>query len=453
MKILIENKAIVSGVKTEDANALKNKFRVPNPEYFENESMGRDNSNTPKFIKGYEELPGDAISFPRGGIFALIKYGKDNGYDIEIQDNRVVFEESNFEFIGEPRLFQKEAWDKICKKDFGVLDSATGSGKTVMAIYAITQRKQPTLVIVHTKDLLNQWIEKVKKFCAGYKSIGMIGSGKKDFGEITVATIQSLLKPGMLEYAAKNVGFLIVDECHRTPSKTFTNAVSAFWSKYMLGLSATPFRRDRLTDLIHWYIGRTSHIVDTNQLVNDGHVLPIKLIERDTDFNTELDASVSYSSVLSDLVSDPARNWQIVRDIIKEYKESDSVILVLSDRTRHCETLHDMLLYGYGITSEILVGKVSGKGRKEIIEKMESGKKRVLFATGQLIGEGFDLPAMEVLFISTPVRFSGRVVQFAGRIRRPEDGKKPRIYDYRDIKIGVLANSARQRRRVLRGMQ
>ena len=157
--------------------------------------------------------------------------------------------------------------DGMLARDFGTLNSATGSGKTIMALYMVARRQQPTLIIVHTKDLAAQWTQRIEAFLGiAADKVGVIGAGKNVVGqEITIALVQSLYK--CVEDVAEHIGFLVVDECHRCPSRTFTEAVSGFDARYMLGLSATPWRRDKLSKLIFWHLGDVHHEVDKNRLV------------------------------------------------------------------------------------------------------------------------------------------------------------------------------------------
>jgi superfamily II DNA or RNA helicase len=174
----------------------------------------------------------------------------------------------DFTFQGGLRDFQGEAVKDVLTRDFGTLAAPTGSGKTVMALYVVSQRQQPTLIVVHTKELLEQWVDRIQAFLGiPARAVGRIGGGKQRVGEkITVALVQSLFK--CAEDVAPHIGFLIVDECHRTPSRTFTEAVTAFDSRFMLGLSATPWRRDRLSRLIYWHLGDKVHEVDRDALID-----------------------------------------------------------------------------------------------------------------------------------------------------------------------------------------
>ena len=214
-----------------------------------------------------------------------------------------------------------------------------------MALYMVAQRRQPTLIIVHTKDLASQWAQRIEAFLGiAADNVGMIGGGKKVVGnEITIALVQSLYK--RVEEVAEHIGFLVVDECHRCPSRTFTEAVTGFDAKYMLGLSATPWRRDKLSKLIFWHLGDVHHEVDKNRLVKTGDVLPAKIIIRNTRFKPNYDPVNEYSKMLSELTADTERNVLIASDVARETERKAGICLILSDRKAHCENLRALLKY------------------------------------------------------------------------------------------------------------
>jgi len=320
-----------------------------------------------------------------------------------------------------------------------------------MALAVIAHRKQPALVIVHTKELLNQWCECIQQFLGiPKKEIGIIGGGKKAIGQgVTVGIVNSVYP--IASEIKEHFGFLIVDECHRCPSKMFTEAVSAFDSKFMLGLSATPWRRDRLTRLIYWHLGDRVHEIEHAALMDSGDVLRAGVITRQTDFVSSWDASEQYSRMLSELTEDRERNLLIVDDVIREANNGGGICLVLTDRKAHCETLAG-LLKDKGIQADILTGDLSDTDRKTVVERLNTGRVKVLVATGQLIGEGFDCKELSTLFLACPIKFSGRLLQYLGRVLRPAPGKeKARVYDYVDSRIGVLENAARGRQKVYFG--
>jgi len=366
-----------------------------------------------------------------------------------IEDKRNQLRCIDLVFKGQLKPFQRHAVSEMISRDFGTLSAPTGSGKTVMGLWMIAQRKQPALIVVHTKELAYQWVDRIETFLGiPADEIGMIGAGKKSMGEkVTVALVQSLYK--CVEDVAPRIGYLIVDECHRTPSRTFTEAVSEFDSRYMTGLSATPWRRDGLSKLIFWYLGDVHHEIKKHRLVESGDVLPTEIITRHTNFKPYHDPVSEYSKMLSELTADDSRNRFIASDVANESKNNEGVCLVLSDRKKHCETLHLLLTHKFNIPSVLLTGDLNDRDRKEIRERLNAGDIKVVVATGQLMGEGFDNSMLTTLFITTPIRFSGRVLQYLGRVLRPSPGKdRARIYDYIDVHVQPLVAAAKARRKV-----
>jgi len=428
---------------------LVEKLQFLNPKWLENERMGRWNRGTPKLLKFYDRVGPDGLWIPRGYIRHLIHMCRRQDIKLSIDDQRRTLTPVNFNFNGRLKPFQKIAVEAMLAKDFGTLNSATGSGKTVMALYIIARRKQPSLIIVHTKELASQWVERIETFLGiAPEAVGFIGGGRKVVGEkITVALVQSLYK--CAEEVAENIGFLLVDECHRCPSRTFTEAVSCFDSQFMLGLSATPYRRDQLSKLIFWHLGDMHHQVDKSRLIETGDVLPAKVIFRETNFATRLDPVNEYSRMLAELAADTQRNLMIASDITAEAARNTGVCLILSDRKAHCENLQALLRYRFRLQSELLTGDLDVAERKKVLERLNQGKVRILIATGQLIGEGFDCKHLTTLFLATPIKFSGRLLQYLGRVLRPATGKQyARVFDYVDVNVETLKKAANARRRV-----
>ncbi len=431
---------------------LTDTLRFPNPKWVENERMGRWNRGTPKELRYYRRLKNDGLRIPRGFIRPLIEECRRQKIPYEIDDRRRLLPPVTLTFSGTLRPFQQQAADKFLSREFGTLSAPTGSGKTVIALYLIAQRRQPALVVVHTKDLAFQWIERIEQFLGIDPSeVGLVGGGKNRVGDrITVALVQSLYK--RKSAIARQVGFLLVDECHRTPSRTFTDAVTAFDARYMLGLSATPWRRDNLSTLIFWHLGNVHHTVSKKRLVATGDVLPAEVVVRETGFRPYFDPVSEYTRMLSELAMDKERNLLIVDDVADECDRGKGVCLVLSDRKAHCDTLRTLLRYRCRIEAEVLTGDLSGTERRAVLERIRGGRVKVLVATGQLIGEGFDCPNLSTLFLATPVRFSGRLLQYLGRVLRPAPGKeKARVFDYVDVQVDTLVKAAKARRRVYEG--
>ena len=449
--ITITNNLRLQNVPPDLLAILTGKLEILNPKWLENERMGRWNRGTPQVLRFYDKVGPSGLWIPRGFMRQLILLCRKHGIKYRIDDQRKDLAPVNFDFNGKLRPFQQVAVDRMLTKDFGTLSSATGSGKTIMALYLIARRRQPTLIIVHTKDLAAQWTQRIESFLGiDAAKVGMIGGGKKVAGEkITIALVQSLYK--CVEEVAGQIGFLVVDECHRCPSRTFTEAVTGFDSRYMLGLSATPWRRDKLSQLIFWHLGDVHHEVDKKHLIQTGDVLPVEIFVRETNFKPYYDPVNEYSKMLSELTADTERNVLIAGDVARETENDAGICLVLSDRKAHCENLRALLKFRFKVEAELLTGDLSMEERQNVIERLNQNAVKVVIATGQLIGEGFDCRDLSTLFLATPIRFSGRVLQYLGRVLRPAPGKKKaRVFDYVDIHVDTLTKAALARQKVYR---
>lgn len=449
IRVTIDRSLKLSNAPATLLDALAQRFQMVNPKWLENERMGRWNRGTQKILRFYRRLGKDGISIPRGYARRLIQMLNRERLDYIIHDRRRLMPEVAFAFNGSLKPFQEAAVAQMHKREFGTLSAPTGSGKTVMGLYLIAQRRQPTLVVVHTKDLAFQWIQRIAQFLQiPADAVGLVGAGKKTIGDrVTVGLVQTLYRHSA--EIVPRIGHIVVDECHRTPSRTFTEALTAFDCRYMLGLSATPWRRDRLSTLIFWYLGDLHHQVDQLQLEQQGHILKADVVVRPTDFEPYYDPVGDYSRMLSELTADDARNRLIASDVAAEVGSGQGVCLVLSDRKKHCETLKAILRFSFNVDADLLTGDLSDETRKTVLERIRQGRVKVLIATGQLIGEGFDCPDLSTLFLATPIRFSGRVMQYLGRILRPAQGKaRARVYDYVDLRVPPLAAAAKARQRV-----
>jgi superfamily II DNA or RNA helicase len=443
MKITLSSKAILAGFEnTATEQAVKNFLTLRNPKYAEAVKMHRYIGKIPRELFFFDEEEGE-LACPRGCVNHLVRLCEQQGESIQFIDNRRKLDPVSFSFAGELRPLQQQAVDDVLAIDQGLLEAGTGAGKTVMGLYIIAQRKQPALVVVHTKELLNQWIDRIETFLEIPRAdIGVIGSGKFSVGaRITISMVQSLYK--RVEEVAPHIGHLIVDEGHKTPSRTFTEAVSAFDAKYRLGLTATPWRRDKLSRVIFWTVGDVTGRIDKQDLVNQGNLCKAQVQWVETGFNPSVDVSGKYSKALAELTGDPDRNKLIAR--VVAVNNGHGISLVLSDRKEHCETLKEILSNEHGIHAEVLTGSTRPKDRERIITALQDGECRYLIATGQLIGEGFDLPGISNVFLATPVKFSGRLIQYVGRALRPAPGKdKAMIFDFVDDH-GVFRASAASR--------
>jgi superfamily II DNA or RNA helicase len=356
---------------------------------------------------------------PRGYVWYAVKYFKENGFQYEVKDKTTILERIDVEFKGELRDYQLSAVKDIIGYPSGVLEAGTGSGKTIMALSVIAKRKQPTLIIVHTKELFNQWNERIKSFL-NY-SPGMIGSGKYVVKDITVGIVQSV--QNNMEELKDRFGHIIVDETHRCPSSTWTDVLSQFTARYFLGLSAT-------------------HKVSKEKLHECGAVLKPVIIRVPTKFYCYYKGD--HSELISNIAADNTRNRLIARTIRQDIQQFDSSVLIVSDRVEHCHAIHREL-EALKVQSVVLTSATKKADRDRIVSGMRSGKYKVLLSTYQLIAEGFDLASLACVCLATPVTYIGKVVQVIGRVLRPEKGKTARVIDMRDDSVDKLLKMGKKR--------
>ncbi|MCK4525948.1 DEAD/DEAH box helicase [candidate division WOR-3 bacterium] len=435
MILTLNKEIILTGASLEIKNQLKKALSFPNPAYLEAKRHKRYTGNIEKTLC-FLEKDQDSIRLPRGFIRQALEIV---GKEFIFQDHRQILPVIDLQFSGKLRPYQEKAVQAIIKKDFGVLSALTGSGKTICALAIIAIRRQPVLILVHSKLLLYQWRDMIAKFLG--TTAGLIGDNKFDVQPVTVGIINSVRKH--LKELPRHFGQIIFDETHKIPAMMSCEIVRAFDCKFALGCSATPYRRDQLTRLIHWFIGPMVHRIDSKELEDLGAVLIPEIQTRETGFN--------YQKLLSLIVVDEDRNDMIVQDVLFETRHYSGTVLVVSDRVEHCEILAKALAINRSLRVEILTGQLKSKERMSIVEDIRAGKVDVVIATVQLIGEGVDFPCLSSLFLATPIKFSARLIQVIGRILRPVDGKKPHVYDYCDP-VGPLYASAKARAKTYRDM-
>ena len=326
--------------------------------------------------------------------------------------------------------FQMKACGAMLLEWFGVLQAPTGSGKTIMAIWLMMMRRQPTLIVVHTKELLYQWRERLLEFTT-LNEVGLVGDGHKIVSlPVTVGIINSLAK--LYPHQLNKFGMVIVDECHRVPSTLFTKFLINLECKYMLGLSATPYRRDGLGAVINFFMGNTLHKIDTKELQDKGHIMKAELKLITTQFNRQVTSPAERPEVINEMVEDWDRNWLIANYVLNQYGKEDGTILVVSDRKQHCWNLAQMM-EELDLEFSLLTSESPSSVRKEVRESLNNRETRILIATGQLIGEGFDMKHISSIFLCLPLKYDGRVIQYVGRILRVAEGKeKATVFDFDD---------------------
>lgn len=419
-------------------NIIKQDLTFDNPEYKNALKYGKYVHNIPK--KKYTYIMTKFLYLPKAYIDDLIFFLEDSNLPYVIEDKRIIGCPCNFSFVGTLKPYQMKALDKLLKYDMGTLEAPCGSGKTTIALNVIAKRNRSTLILVHTKDLLDQWKERIHDFLdIPMNEIGEIGGGKFKVKPITIGMIQTLSRMNKEKIDPLNTYFgqIIQDEAHHQPANTFVKAITNFSCKYQLGLSATPYRSDGLTKLIQLYMGKISATITNNDLCEAGAKIHPVIKTINTNFTYEIDEEVEtfdYVLLIDQLIADKDRNELIMKNLCEEaYK--GHFILVLSTRVLHSKFLNAyMQLLGY--SSEYLDSQSSSRERKDIIQKMNIGKINAIFSTTQLAGEGLDIPRLDRLFLITPVKFKGKVIQFIGRICRVYDKKVNAIvYDYVDVNV------------------
>ncbi len=432
----------MEGAPSSLAAAVRKRLTVKNPKYDAAVRYGRwvGKQLKPK-LYFFREKEG-RLFFPRGFANQAVLLCREHaGQSPQIIDNRRLLEPVSITFSGILRSYQVEAVSAVLNHSFGVLEAGTGSGKTVMALKILAERGQPTMIIVHSRELLHQWRRRIEEFL-GIRA-GQAGGGKIDIQPVTVGIVNTVRNK--LDELAPRFGHLIVDECHRVPASLFTDVVSGFDAWYMLGLSATAFRReDGMTRVIYTYMGDRTHVVDGEKLVESGAVVRPLFIQKQTNFSYGYRGE--YSKLIKALANNEKRNDQIVHDIATLLDKNHSgTLLIVSDRIAHCRVLQEKLaLLGYD--ASLLTGRIHPEERERIVAGVQTGDVQVLISTLQLIGEGFDCPGLTTIVLATPIKFEGRLLQVVGRVMRPLQGKTAMVLDYADNKIPVLRRSAGNRK-------
>lgn len=441
-------------------NHLKRLAAFQNPEFYKAQAMRLSVARIPRIISCSEETS-EYLCLPRGCENDLKEVGKELGIDVHFRDETNHGRNINVEFIGSLRDEQPQALEKLLEYDNGILCGTTAFGKTVVAIKLITERKVNTLILVDRVSLLTQWKNRLEEFLEikeiipdapdgkkrGRKKaksvIGQLGAGKDNLnGNIDIAVMQSLYRKGEVKDCVKNYEMVIVDECHHVSAFSFESILKSVNAKYVYGLTATPTRKDGRHPIIFMQCGPIRYKDDVKKQAErrpfDHYILP-----RFTSFRVPLDKEendVSIQELYSEITYNEPRNQQIVADVEISYEKGRNC-LVLTERTTHVELLAKRL-------KEIIPGVVrlrgglGGKATKEIMECMAetpSDKNIVIVATGRYIGEGFDEPRLDTLFLAMPISWKGTLQQYAGRLHRLFENKSEvQIYDYVDIHVRML---------------
>jgi superfamily II DNA or RNA helicase len=429
--------------------ALRNRLirlaAFQNPEFYKAQAMRLPTYDKPRIICCAEQYP-QHLSLPRGCLEDTRKLLSDLAIKSVVRDERYHGEPLNVTFQGTLRPEQKSAADAMLAHETGVLAATTAFGKTVVAAWLIAQRGVNALVLVHRRQLLDQWVERLSTFLNIERSeIGRFGGGRrKPTGRIDVAVIQSLVRKGVVEDFIGEYGHLIVDECHHLSAHSFEQVVRRAKARFVLGLSATVTRKDGHHPIIWMQCGPVRHRVSAKSEASRRPFSHTVIVRPTTFLPTappSTDKRMEFHALYNDLINDEPRNRGICEDVIEAVQAGRSP-LVLTERNEHLDKLAAQL------SSRIphLIVLRGGMGRKQReaaageIAAASTDTGRVIIATGRYIGEGFDDARLDTLFLTLPVSWHGTIAQYAGRLHRLYDGKREvRIYDYADLNIPMLA--------------
>lgn len=420
-----------------------------NPAFYKAQAMRLPVFDKPRIIACAEYFT-DHLGLPRGCLEECLALLNSLSIEVVLEDKRYLGKSIKTKFTGELTTEQKKATKALLTHDNGVLSATTAFGKTVVGAYMIAKRKRSTLIIVHRRQLMEQWVERLKVFLdLTSDQIGTIGGGKRKLsGIIDVAVIQSLIKKNTVDNLVAEYGHIIIDECHHLSAVSFEAVARSCKAKYVLGLTATATRKDGHQPIIFMQCGPIRYNVDAKkqaQLRAFSH----KVIVRNTSFNFVpiTEEKITIGQLYSAMILDKDRNEKIFQDVLSVLKTGRSPLL-LTERKEH-------VLYFAEKFKEfckniiVMVGGQSDKQRAAVNQQLSSipdSEERLLIATGRYIGEGFDDPRLDTLFLSMPISWHGTLAQYAGRLHRAHQEKREVIiYDYVDYSSTMLAKMAEKR--------
>jgi superfamily II DNA or RNA helicase/very-short-patch-repair endonuclease len=426
-------------------NRLLRLAAFQNPEFYKTQAMRLSTYDKPRVIGCAEDFP-QHIGLPRGCLDDLRKMLTDLGIRLAVRDERHGGRRLDVTFQGELRHEQQVAGDAMLRHETGVLAATTAFGKTVVAAWLIAQRRVNTLVLVHRRQLLDQWLERLSTFLdVPAKTIGRIGGGRnRSTGQIDVAIIQSLIRKGVVDDRVAEYGHVIVDECHHVSAHSFEQIVRRAKAQFVVGLSATVSRKDGHHPIVFMQCGPIRHQVSARAQAASRpfeHFVLVQPTPFQQTRNPDPDKRVEFQTLYRQLMEDEARTRRICEDVVDSVRNGRSP-LILTERNEHLDRFEQEL----SSRVEHVIVLRAGMGRKqqravnERLAAIPSHEKRIILATGKYIGEGFDDPRLDTLFLTLPVSWRGTVAQYAGRLHRLYNGKREvRIYDYADLNVPMLA--------------
>ncbi|NLV51613.1 MAG: DUF1653 domain-containing protein [Clostridiales bacterium] len=456
-----------SGISSPALNALKRLAAFRNPDFYKAQAMRLPTFDKPRIISCSDETE-QYLCLPRGLGDEIDELLKDNGVSIQYNDETSKGHEIDVIFNGELRGEQQQAADALLAHSNGILSATTAFGKTVIGAHCIAHRKVNTLILVHRTNLLSQWIERLNEFLIineepiieltpkGRKRkksiIGQIGGGKNNpSGIIDVAVMQSLVSGDEVKELVRNYGMVIVDECHHVSAFSFEQILKTVNAKYVYGLTATPTRQDGHHPIIYMHCGKIRYRVDAKE---QAEARPFEhfVIPRFTRFQKPAhqdESKWTITDIYNDIQNSELRNSLIIQDVAAAVEQGRNPI-ILTERTEHVKYLESQLKPRIKNVIALTGGETQKKSRSTLqtVASIAEDEPFVLVATGKYVGEGFDMPRLDTLFLAMPISWKGTLQQYAGRLHRLYEGKNEvQVYDYVDVHVAMLEKMYQKRLR------
>ena len=436
-------------------NQIKKIAAFQNPEFYRAQAMRISTYGKPRIISCSEEFP-EYVGLPRGCESDLTHLLNHYKIKFTLRDETQTGKKITVNFSAKLRVEQEKAFDAILPHRYGILAATTAFGKTVIAANIIAARQTNTLILVHRQQLLEQWRERLSTFLdIPLKSIGVIGGGRnKPTGNIDIGMLQSISKKGLVQDEIIQYGQIIVDECHHLSAFSFEQVLKKAKAHYVLGLTATPIRKDGHHPIILMQCGPIRHRVSSKSQIAASQ-MQHRVHLRHTNFCIpEINTPLQMSDLYSSLSIHENRNEQIFNDVLSALEEKRTPLL-LTERTQHLEWFANRFSK-FVKHIFVLQGGMKRSERERIFKaltELPDDEERLILATGRYIGEGFDDSRLDTLFLALPISWHGTLQQYVGRLHRLHEGKRDVIvYDYVDNQVPMLAKMYQKRLKKYRAM-
>jgi superfamily II DNA or RNA helicase len=415
-------------------NELVQRLTFMNPLWKKKSNRGLSTHDTPRTRQAFVRTEAGGLRIARGAWRMLRDLAQQHQIDL-VWDARTLRAEdrpTSLTLNADLRPYQSQAIQAAQQQRAGVIVIPTGGGKTVIAMGLAAALQTQTLFIVHTRELLRQTISSVERFLQ--IEPGVIGGGAWKPAPFTIALIQTLSRRDLVDIHDQ-FGLVIVDEAHHAPAMSYCDILPSFPARYRIALTATPYRKDGMHELLWLHFGEIIYQVKKSDLEEHGRLLIPQFFPIHTDFFYEYQDD--FSAMITSLCQNTARH-KLVIDTIQETHRPKGCSLVLTERIDHAMQLHRSLLER-DLPAVLLHGKLSNPAREEALQQLREGHAEILVATLPLIGEGWDHPPLDTLYLTVPNGNRTKTTQALGRILRPYPNKEtPRVYDFLDIRIGLL---------------